>query len=171
MGLIFKFVDFEILSLSHISLIHLNIIWILFLWKSTTIILAEGEGDQVSKGVYISLCCLKEMRLFYFFSKHLLIIKRQRQTVSRGGAERDTHTESEADSRLWDVSTEPHVGLELVNREIMTLAQVRTEPPRHPEIISLFKCMSIAFFVCERRGWGEVTIWSKIREKVRFRKE
>ena len=39
--------------------------------------------------------------------------------MSRGGAERDGDTESEAGSRLRAVSTEPDVGLELTNREIM----------------------------------------------------
>ena len=41
-----------------------------------------------------------------------------------GGAGRErethTHTESEAGSRLLAVSTEPDMGLELVNYEIMT---------------------------------------------------
>ena len=40
--------------------------------------------------------------------------------MSRGGAEREGHTESEAGSRLDAVSTEPDAGLELTNREIMT---------------------------------------------------
>ena len=46
---------------------------------------------------------------------------RERQSTGGGGAD----TESEAGSRLWDVSTEPDVGLELTNREIMTWAEVR----------------------------------------------
>ena len=40
--------------------------------------------------------------------------------MSREGAERETHTESEAGSRLGAVSTEPDTGLELTNCEIMT---------------------------------------------------
>ena len=40
--------------------------------------------------------------------------------MSRGGAEREGDTESEAGSRLRAVSTEPDEGLELPNREIMT---------------------------------------------------
>ena len=44
--------------------------------------------------------------------------------MSGGGAERDGDTESEAASRLWVVSTEPDAGLELINREIMTWAEV-----------------------------------------------
>ena len=36
------------------------------------------------------------------------------------GREREGDTESEAGSRLRAVRTEPHAGLELTNREIMT---------------------------------------------------
>ena len=46
------------------------------------------------------------------------------ERVSRGEAERDGDTESKAGSRLWNVSTEPDGGLELRDREIMTLAEV-----------------------------------------------
>ena len=48
--------------------------------------------------------------------------------VSGGRAEREREregdTESEAGSRLRAVSTEPNVGLEPTNHEIMTLAKV-----------------------------------------------
>ena len=40
--------------------------------------------------------------------------------MSRGGAEREGDTESEAGSGLRAVSTEPDVGLELTECEIMT---------------------------------------------------
>ena len=40
--------------------------------------------------------------------------------MSGAGAEREGDAESEAGSRLRAVSTEPHVGLELTNLEIMT---------------------------------------------------
>ena len=40
--------------------------------------------------------------------------------MSRGGAEREGDTECEVGSRLRAVSTEPNVGLELMNCEIMT---------------------------------------------------
>ena len=40
--------------------------------------------------------------------------------MSGGGAEREGDTESEAGSRLQAVSTEPDMGLELTNHEIMT---------------------------------------------------
>ena len=39
--------------------------------------------------------------------------------MSRGGAEREGDTESEAGSRLWAVSPEPDVGLEPMDHEIM----------------------------------------------------
>ncbi|XP_046950673.1 adhesion G protein-coupled receptor E2-like isoform X1 [Lynx rufus] len=45
---------------------------------------------------------------------------RERQSASRGGTEREGDTELEAGSRLCNISTEPDVGLELVNGEIMT---------------------------------------------------
>ena len=41
-----------------------------------------------------------------------------------GGAEREGDTESEAGSRLRAVSTEPDAGLELMDCEIMTCAEV-----------------------------------------------
>ena len=50
---------------------------------------------------------------------------RERASTSRGGAEREGDTESEAVSRLWAVSTKPESGLELTNHEIMTWAEVR----------------------------------------------
>ena len=40
--------------------------------------------------------------------------------MSGGRAQREGDTESEAVSRLRAVSTEPHVGLDLTDREIMT---------------------------------------------------
>ena len=44
--------------------------------------------------------------------------------MNRGGAEREGDTESETGSRLWAVSPEPDVELELTDREIMTWAEV-----------------------------------------------
>ena len=54
--------------------------------------------------------------MFYFL--------RERQSMSREGAERGGDTEPEADSRLRAISTEPDAGLEPMNREIMTQAKV-----------------------------------------------
>ena len=45
---------------------------------------------------------------------------RERERESKGGAERGGDTESKAGSRLYVVNTEPDVGLELRNHEIMT---------------------------------------------------
>ena len=44
--------------------------------------------------------------------------------MNRGGAEREGDTESKTGSRLWAVSTELDAGLELMDREIMTWAEV-----------------------------------------------
>ena len=52
------------------------------------------------------------------------IFERERQSVSWEEEEREGDTESEAGSRLWAVSTEPDVGLEFVNCEIMTWVKV-----------------------------------------------
>ena len=49
----------------------------------------------------------------------------ERQSMSGGGAEREGDTESEAGSRLQTISTDPRVGLEPTNHEIMTSAEVR----------------------------------------------
>ena len=46
--------------------------------------------------------------------------ERERDSVSRGGVEREGDTETEASSRLQAVSTEPDAGLELRNHKIMT---------------------------------------------------
>ena len=46
--------------------------------------------------------------------------ERERQIVSRGGAESEGDTESEAGSRLQAVSTEPDTGLKPMICEIMT---------------------------------------------------
>ena len=44
--------------------------------------------------------------------------------MNGGGAEREGDTESETGSSLWAVSTEPDAGLELMDREIVTWAEV-----------------------------------------------
>ena len=50
--------------------------------------------------------------------------ERERQNTSRGGAETEGDTESEAGSRLRAISTEPGAGLGLTNRKIVTRAEV-----------------------------------------------
>ena len=56
----------------------------------------------------------------------MFIFEREKdtQSMSQGGAEREGDTESEAGSRLRAVSTEPDVGLEPTNCEIVTWAEV-----------------------------------------------
>ena len=53
-----------------------------------------------------------------------IYFERERHSASRRGEEREGVTESKAGSRLWAVSTEPDMGHELTNREIMTWAEV-----------------------------------------------
>ena len=60
---------------------------------------------------------------FKFF-KCLFIFDRERQSVSRGGSEREGDTESKAGSRLWAVSTDPDMGLKPTNLKITTWAEV-----------------------------------------------
>ena len=56
--------------------------------------------------------------MFYF------IFERERECVCEQGRGREMETESETDYRLWAVSTEPNVRLELTGSEIMTQAEV-----------------------------------------------
>ena len=62
------------------------------------------------------------MALFFLMLIYFWDNVRDRVQPAEGQTERDT--ESEAGSRLWDVSPEPDMGLELTNREIMTWANV-----------------------------------------------
>ena len=54
----------------------------------------------------------------------IFLRERERQSMRETGAEREGDTESEAGSRLWAISTEPNAGLEPMNYEIMTWAEV-----------------------------------------------
>ena len=57
----------------------------------------------------------QETNSFFYFAILFYVYKflRERHSMSRGRAEREGDTESEAGSRLRAVSTEPHVGLKL----------------------------------------------------------
>ena len=60
-----------------------------------------------------------------WFWKCLTFIYFWETECERGrGSEGEVDTESRAGSRLWTVSTEPDVGMELMNLEIMTWAKV-----------------------------------------------
>ena len=79
------------------------------------------------------------LSLFKIFLMFIYLWDRERQSMSRGGAEREGHTESKAGSRLRAVSKEPNVGFELMDGEIMTWAEVRrltdwaTRAPQAPD--------------------------------------
>ena len=62
----------------------------------------------------------------YIFFNFLFIFERERVSEHEWGRsrERERDTEREAVSRLWAVRTEPDVGLEPMNCQIMTWAQV-----------------------------------------------
>ena len=72
-----------------------------------------GKEFQVLSGIKDTL---KKIFILYFW---------ERESASRVRAEREGETESKAGSRLWAVSTEPEVGLKLMNRKFMTWAEVR----------------------------------------------
>ena len=72
------------------------------------------------KGVFKNTLIKKKFFYAYFWET-------ERQSMSGGGAEKEGDTESEAGSRLRAVSTEPTVGLEPTNQEIMTWAEVRCQ--------------------------------------------
>ena len=63
--------------------------------------------------------------------------------MSRGGAEREGDTESEAGSRLCTVSTEPNAGLDLTDCEIMTWAEAGHSTDwatQAPQMTQMFNC-------------------------------
>ena len=59
-----------------------------------------------------------------FFNVYFWERERETDRVWAGEEQREGDTESKAGSRLWAVSTEPDVRLELTNCEIMTWAEV-----------------------------------------------
>ena len=69
--------------------------------------------DPLKDWDFLSFCFFF---FFNFFNVYLLLRDRDRQSMSRGGAERWGDTECEGGSRLRAVSTEPDVGLKLTNR-------------------------------------------------------
>ena len=65
--------------------------------------------------------------LFFNFCLHLLIFERERETESMRvgeGQREETQNPKKAPGSEQGVSTEPNVGLEPTNCEIMTLAEV-----------------------------------------------
>ena len=87
--------------------------------------------------------------------------QRERQSMNRGGSEREEDTESETGSRLWAISPEPDAGLELTDREIVTWAEVgrstdwATQAPLWP--ISIGNMILLCFLSSDRLSvweWG-----------------
>ena len=102
---------------SHIIqvLSHLQF-FLLGLWAS------ETTGKHFKRGISVSCSTLGPLDIspigFFFFNVYLFL--RQRHSMNRGGAEREGDIESEIGSRLRAISPEPHAGLELTDREIVT---------------------------------------------------
>ena len=83
--------------------------------------LARGDEDSFGTGSHCYKHFTCSCLFIYLFKKFLMFIsERERESTSGGGTEREGATESEAGSRPRAVSTEPHAGLELTDREIMT---------------------------------------------------
>ena len=61
---------------------------------------------------------------FKFFFNVLFIFETERDRAWTEEGQWEGDIESETGSRLWAVSTEPDAGLELMDREIMTWAEV-----------------------------------------------
>ena len=64
------------------------------------------------------------IRLKIFFNIYSFLRDRVRQSMNRGGEEREGDTESKAGSRLGAISTEPDAGLEPTNSEITTWVEI-----------------------------------------------
>ena len=54
----------------------------------------------------------------------MFIFETEKDRAQTGEGQREGDTESEAGSRLWAVSTEPHAGLKLMECEVITWAEV-----------------------------------------------
>ena len=90
-----------------------------------------------------------------FFLTFIYFWNREIQSMNRGGAEREGDTESETGSRLWAVSTEPDAGLKLMDREIMTWAEVgRLTVPatQAPLCFFIFIFFNVYLFLRQRQS-------------------
>ena len=63
----------------------------------------------------LSLSFKHKFKKIFFKCFYLFLKERERQSMNRGGAEREGDPESKAGSRLQAVSTEPNAGLKLTN--------------------------------------------------------
>ena len=81
--------------------------------------------------------------------------------MNGGGAEREGDTESEAGSRLWAISPEPDAGLELMDHEIVTWAEVghltdwATQAPLSVPFLKKLQFRILTAKVMSARNWTE----------------
>ena len=78
-----------------------------------------SKGAVMGPAVVDSYFRFSFFSFFNYFFDVLFIFEREENSV-RAGEGRERETESEAGSRLRALSTEPNVGLEPMNHEIMT---------------------------------------------------
>ena len=73
----------------------------------------------------------------FFFNVYLFLRDRERQRMSRGGAERGGRGETQNPKRAPGSELSAHAGLKSTSREIMTLAKVEhlTKSSKHPTIL------------------------------------
>ena len=88
------------------------------------IVSVEWEKSLQKFFTISNVLALQNCFIYLFFKTFIHFFESQRVSEQRRGIERHTHTESEADSKLWAVSIEPDVGLEPTNCEIMNWGQV-----------------------------------------------
>ena len=105
------------------SFIHFEFIFVCGVRKWSKFILLH-VAVQFSQHHLLKRLFLFHWIFFFFFLMFIYFWDRERQSMNGGGAEREGDTESEIGSRLWAVSTGPGTGLELMDCEIMTWAEV-----------------------------------------------
>ena len=94
----------------------------------------------------LSDICPVDSPVYVYIFKSLNVYLNLRERDSAWAGEGQRETESEAGSRLWAVSTEPDMGLELMSCDIMTWAKAggltdwatkARRPPTHTHLINL----------------------------------
>ena len=109
--------------------------------------------DTLRYNLWVTWLIFYKERFFKIFFMFYLFLRdrdrEQRQSMSRGGAEREGDTERKAGSRPWAISAEPDTGLELMDCEIMTWADVgcltnwATKVPLQFMINDKYHCVSL----------------------------
>ena len=120
------------------------------------------DGASMLKSISFNVCKNSERKVFIFFIFKLFlnyyflmsIFERERESTSRGGAERQGDTASKAGFRLWTVITEPDAGLEPTNCEIMTWTEVGCHPGT--PIFFIFKRMKA--YEHWKTFWGTIIV-------------